>query len=109
MAFKRFYFTLQYADYWTKRFPRLLIHAWYTMHCVKREPAFIKYFDKDFDFVQVKAATITVVLIRVFQGFNVAQAPLKLSLHLSTNFVLSALFPNAWSLFGVLIIKAAKP
>ena len=71
MAFKRFYFTLQYADYWTKRFPRLLIHAWYTMHCVKREPAFIKYFDKDFDFVQVKPATITVVV-------KLTSAPLKL-------------------------------
>ena len=39
-----------------RRFPKLLIHAWYTMHCVKREPAFVKYFDKDFDFVQVLSA-----------------------------------------------------
>ena len=44
----------QFADYWISRFPKLLIHSWYAMHCVKNEPNLAKYFDKDYDFVQVR-------------------------------------------------------
>lgn len=43
----------QFVDYWTSRFPQLLIHSWTAMHCIKNEPTFIKYFDKDYDFVKV--------------------------------------------------------
>ena len=43
----------QFADYWMSRFPKLLIHSWMAMHCIKREPGFAKYFDKDYDFVKV--------------------------------------------------------
>ena len=43
----------QYVDYWTSRFPRLLVHTWYSMHCIKNEPTFKKYFDKEYDFLQV--------------------------------------------------------
>ena len=44
----------QYVDYWTSRFPRLMIHSWMAMHGIKTEPNLAKYFDKDFDFVKVK-------------------------------------------------------
>lgn len=42
----------QFADYWTSRFPKLLVHTWYAMHCIKTEATMVKYFDKDYDFVQ---------------------------------------------------------
>ena len=43
----------QFTDYWTSRFPKLLIHSWMSMHCIKNEPSLAKYFDKDYDFVKV--------------------------------------------------------
>ena len=43
----------QFADYWMTKFPKLLIHSWMAMHCIKREPSLAKYFDKDYDFVKV--------------------------------------------------------
>jgi len=43
----------QFADYWTGRFPKLLVHSWHAMHRVKSEPGFHKYFDRDFDFLPV--------------------------------------------------------
>ena len=46
----------QYVDYWTSRFPRLLMHSWMSMHCIKTEPNLAKYFDKDYDFVKVSSA-----------------------------------------------------
>lgn len=46
----------QFTDYWTTRFPRLLIHSWMSLHCIKNEPGFIKYFDKDYDFVKVRSS-----------------------------------------------------
>ena len=43
----------QFADYWTSRFPQLLIHSWTSMHCIKNEPGFAKYFDNSYDFLHV--------------------------------------------------------
>lgn len=43
----------EYCDYWTSRFPKLLMHSWYSMHCVKNEHIFSRYFDKQYDFIQV--------------------------------------------------------
>ena len=45
----------KFANYWTSKFPQLLIHSWYAMHAIKNEPTFVKYFDKEFDFIQVRA------------------------------------------------------
>jgi serine/threonine-protein kinase/endoribonuclease IRE1 len=44
----------QFADYWTARFPRLLVHSWHVMHSVKNEPTFTQYFDKNYDFLPVR-------------------------------------------------------
>ena len=44
----------QFADYWTAKFPRLLVHAYHVMHCVKNEATFQHYFDKNYDFLQVR-------------------------------------------------------
>eukprot|EP00095_Tigriopus_kingsejongensis_P001876 maker-scaffold70_size417918-snap-gene-2.12 protein:Tk01876 transcript:maker-scaffold70_size417918-snap-gene-2.12-mRNA-1 annotation:"hypothetical protein DAPPUDRAFT_305906" len=44
----------QYVLYWTRRFPKLLNHSWHAMHCIKNEPTFVKYFDRDFDFLQIR-------------------------------------------------------
>ena len=44
----------QFADYWRAKFPRLLVHAYHVMHCVKNEPTFQHYFDKNYDFLQVR-------------------------------------------------------
>ncbi|XP_076066582.1 serine/threonine-protein kinase/endoribonuclease Ire1 isoform X2 [Oratosquilla oratoria] len=41
-----------YVAYWVKRFPKLLLHAWYAMNCVKAEPIFSKYYDSSYHFVQ---------------------------------------------------------
>ena len=44
----------QFADYWMTKFPKLLIHSWMAMHCIKTESGSLaKYFDKDYDFVKV--------------------------------------------------------
>lgn len=43
-----------YINYWTSRFPKLVTHSWYAMHCVKNESTFQKYFDKEYDFIQVR-------------------------------------------------------
>ncbi|EFX77192.1 hypothetical protein DAPPUDRAFT_305906 [Daphnia pulex] len=42
----------EYCDYWTSRFPKLLMHSWYSMHCVKNEHIFSRYYDKQYDFIQ---------------------------------------------------------
>jgi hypothetical protein len=57
----------QFADYWMTRFPKLLIHSWMAMHCIKREPSLAKYFDKDYDFVKVSDllySSVHTVLLR---------------------------------------------
>ena len=56
----------QFADYWMTRFPKLLIHSWMAMHCIKREPSLAKYFDKDYDFVKVSDLCCTVHTLLVF-------------------------------------------
>lgn len=43
----------EYCTYWTTRFPKLLMHSWYAMHCVKNEHIFSRYYDKQYDFIQV--------------------------------------------------------
>merc|ERR1712083_1288589 len=43
----------EFSDYWTSRFPRLLMHSYKAMQCCKMEPNFEKYYYKDFDFVPV--------------------------------------------------------
>ncbi len=59
-------------DYWTSRFPRLLVHSWHAMHSVKSEPTFQKYFDKDYDFLQVRGrGKKDEGKMRMFAGTNV--------------------------------------
>ena len=43
----------EFCDYWTIRFPKMLMHAWYAMHCVKTEHIFERYYDRQYDFIQV--------------------------------------------------------
>ena len=43
-----------FARYWFSRFPGLFVHAYHAMHWVKTESAFVKYFHKDFDFLEVR-------------------------------------------------------
>ena len=47
----------QFSDYWTGKFPRLLVHTYHVMHCVKNEPTFQHYFDKNYDFLQVRSTS----------------------------------------------------
>jgi hypothetical protein len=35
------------------RFPKLLLHTYTAMHCIKDEADFVKYYDENFDFIQV--------------------------------------------------------
>lgn len=42
----------KFIDYWTQRFPLLLLHTWITMQCVKNEPIFSQYYHKDYIFSQ---------------------------------------------------------
>jgi serine/threonine-protein kinase/endoribonuclease IRE1 len=44
----------EFADYWTKRFPRLLPHSYNAMQCVKYENNFTKYYHKDYDYVPTR-------------------------------------------------------
>merc|ERR1719354_147054 len=43
-----------YIHHWMSRFPNLLTYTYTTMHCVKYEPEFHKYYDKDYDFVKTR-------------------------------------------------------
>lgn len=45
----------EFVKYWTERFPRLLLHTWYAMQCVRSEPIFSKYYDNIYSFSQVSA------------------------------------------------------
>ncbi|XP_069685321.1 serine/threonine-protein kinase/endoribonuclease IRE1-like [Periplaneta americana] len=40
----------KFIDYWTQRFPLLLLHSWITMQCVKDEPIFSQYYHKNYTF-----------------------------------------------------------
>ena len=42
----------EFADYWLCKFPKLLIHSWISMNCVKNEPTFLKYYDKHYEFLE---------------------------------------------------------
>lgn len=48
----------EFADYWSNRFPRLVIHSYTAMQCVKYENTFAKYYHKDYDFVQTKVREV---------------------------------------------------
>merc|ERR1719186_1496016 len=41
-----------FTNYWTSRFPRLLLHSYTALQCCKYENTFSKYYDKDYDFLQ---------------------------------------------------------
>jgi len=41
----------EFADYWKRRFPRLLTHSYNAMQCVKYENNFTNYYHKDYDYV----------------------------------------------------------
>ena len=43
----------EFSDYWTRRFPRLVSHAYLSMQCVKYENNFSRYYHKDYDYVPV--------------------------------------------------------
>jgi len=49
----------EFAEYWTSRFPRLVMHSYKAMQCCKMEPNFEKYYYKDFDFVPQFSLTVT--------------------------------------------------
>ncbi|KAG7154594.1 Serine/threonine-protein kinase/endoribonuclease IRE1-like [Homarus americanus] len=42
----------EFVHYWTDRFPKLLLHSWCAMQCVKNEPIFNKYYDDYYNFSQ---------------------------------------------------------
>ncbi|CAG0893148.1 unnamed protein product [Cyprideis torosa] len=42
----------EFVRYWTSRFPRLLLHCWIALHCVKRESVFESYYDQACDFTE---------------------------------------------------------
>ena len=47
----------EFADYWLSRFPKLLLHSWYSMQMIKKEPVFKSYFHPDYDFLVVSYYT----------------------------------------------------
>jgi len=42
----------QFMQYWLNKFPRLLKHTYYAMQSIKYETDFVKYYDKNYDFVK---------------------------------------------------------
>lgn len=40
----------KFAEYWTRRFPLLLLHTWLAMQCIKSEPIFSQYYNQDYQF-----------------------------------------------------------
>jgi len=45
----------QFLEYFTSRFPLLLIHTWLAMRCVREEPGLHEYYDSSYLFPQVSA------------------------------------------------------
>ena len=43
----------QFADYWLRKFPKLLIHSWVSMQCAKNEPILSKYYPTDYEFIEM--------------------------------------------------------
>lgn len=49
---------LGFVQYWTERFPLLLLHSWLAMQCVKREPIFRSYYDGAYNFPRLPHSEI---------------------------------------------------
>lgn len=47
---------LGFVQYWTDRFPLLLLHSWLALQCVKREPIFRTYYDPFYNFPRLPHA-----------------------------------------------------
>lgn len=43
----------QFVTYWTDRFPKLLLHTWLSMQCVKNEDIFKKYYFDSYSFARL--------------------------------------------------------
>ncbi|XP_071442322.1 serine/threonine-protein kinase/endoribonuclease IRE1-like [Hetaerina americana] len=41
----------EFISYWTSRFPLLVPHVWHSMLCVKDEPIFQQYYNKNYQFI----------------------------------------------------------
>ena len=81
----------QFADYWMTRFPKLLIHSWMAMHCIKREPSLAKYFDKDYDFVKVSDLLYSVYSVCCYATFHMYLVLTYLSTIALTSWLLTLL------------------
>nr|CAD7199764.1 unnamed protein product [Timema douglasi] len=40
----------KFVDYWTERFPLLLLHSWLAMQCIRSEPVFDQYYHSSYNF-----------------------------------------------------------
>ncbi|CAG2054452.1 unnamed protein product [Timema podura] len=40
----------KFVDYWTERFPLLLLHSWLAMQCIRSEPVFDQYYHSSYTF-----------------------------------------------------------
>nr|CAD7443363.1 unnamed protein product [Timema bartmani] len=40
----------KFVDYWTERFPLLLLHSWLAMQCIRSEPVFEQYYHSSYAF-----------------------------------------------------------
>ncbi|XP_053654534.1 serine/threonine-protein kinase/endoribonuclease IRE1 isoform X2 [Cherax quadricarinatus] len=65
----------EFVAYWTDRFPKLLLHTWYAMRCVKTEPLFNKYYDENYTFTQVLCSPDQPSSQKDIQHENYAFAP----------------------------------
>lgn len=55
----------EFVAYWTTRFPRLLLHTWYAMQCIKTEVIFQKYYDEKFNFGPVSLSFAPFLLVKI--------------------------------------------
>ena len=60
----------EFSDYWTRRFPRLVSHAYLAMQCVKYENNFSRYYHKDYDYVPVSYYLIIMEGCFKYSNFN---------------------------------------
>lgn len=71
----------KFIDYWTQRFPLLLLHTWLTMQSVKTEPIFSQYYHKDYVFSQILYVNISKDACSTFSSTALADNNLNVMQH----------------------------
>jgi hypothetical protein len=71
----------KFIDYWTQRFPLLLLHTWIRMQSVKNEPIFSQYYHKDYVFSQILYINVSKDVCSTYSNTALADNNLNVMQH----------------------------